>query len=373
MLVDLGRNDVGRVCESGTRRGRRAAWRSSATRTSCTSSRSVAGTLRDGRRRDRRAARGPARRHAVRRAEGPRDGDHRRARAGQARRLRRRGRLPVLHRRPRHLHRHPHASWSRTASRTSRPAAASSPTPSPTTSTRRRVAKARGVRAGDRAGRATQRGRGHDARPRSSTTTTRSPTTSSSTWASWAPRSTVVRNDARHASTSCSSARLRPRRRLARARARPTRPASRVEVDAPLPRGRRARCSASASATRRWRRRSAARVVRHAPVHGKTPTIEHDGRTIFAGLPSPLTVGALPLARRRRRRCPTCLEVDRARRRRADGHAPPRAARRGRAVPPRVGPDRPTASSCSRTSSADAQPDVLDRGASTALAVAAAT
>jgi anthranilate synthase/aminodeoxychorismate synthase-like glutamine amidotransferase len=33
------------------------------------------------------------------------------------------------------------------------------------------------------------------------------------------------------------------------------------------------------------------RVVRHVPVHGKTTTIEHDGRTIFAGLPSPLTVG----------------------------------------------------------------------------------
>ena len=32
-------------------------------------------------------------------------------------------------------------------------------------------------------------------------------------------------------------------------------------------------------------------VVRHEPVHGKTTTIEHDGRTIFEGLPSPLTVG----------------------------------------------------------------------------------
>jgi anthranilate synthase/aminodeoxychorismate synthase-like glutamine amidotransferase len=32
-------------------------------------------------------------------------------------------------------------------------------------------------------------------------------------------------------------------------------------------------------------------VIRHEPVHGKTTTIEHDGRTIFAGLPSPLTVG----------------------------------------------------------------------------------
>jgi anthranilate synthase/aminodeoxychorismate synthase-like glutamine amidotransferase len=27
------------------------------------------------------------------------------------------------------------------------------------------------------------------------------------------------------------------------------------------------------------------------PVHGKATTLEHDGRTIFAGLPSPLTVG----------------------------------------------------------------------------------
>jgi anthranilate synthase/aminodeoxychorismate synthase-like glutamine amidotransferase len=32
-------------------------------------------------------------------------------------------------------------------------------------------------------------------------------------------------------------------------------------------------------------------VVRHEPIHGKTTTIEHDGRTIFAGLTSPLTVG----------------------------------------------------------------------------------
>jgi anthranilate synthase/aminodeoxychorismate synthase-like glutamine amidotransferase len=32
-------------------------------------------------------------------------------------------------------------------------------------------------------------------------------------------------------------------------------------------------------------------VVRHVPVHGKTTTAEHDGRTIFAGLESPLVVG----------------------------------------------------------------------------------
>jgi len=33
------------------------------------------------------------------------------------------------------------------------------------------------------------------------------------------------------------------------------------------------------------------RIVRHEPVHGKTCEIEHDGRTIFQGLASPLTVG----------------------------------------------------------------------------------
>jgi anthranilate synthase/aminodeoxychorismate synthase-like glutamine amidotransferase len=33
------------------------------------------------------------------------------------------------------------------------------------------------------------------------------------------------------------------------------------------------------------------RVVRHEPVHGKSTIVEHDGRTIFSGLESPLTVG----------------------------------------------------------------------------------
>jgi anthranilate synthase/aminodeoxychorismate synthase-like glutamine amidotransferase len=33
------------------------------------------------------------------------------------------------------------------------------------------------------------------------------------------------------------------------------------------------------------------RVTLHPPVHGKATTIEHDGRTIFTGLPSPLRVG----------------------------------------------------------------------------------
>ena len=33
------------------------------------------------------------------------------------------------------------------------------------------------------------------------------------------------------------------------------------------------------------------RVMRHAPVHGKATEVEHDGRTVFAGLPPKLTVG----------------------------------------------------------------------------------
>jgi anthranilate synthase/aminodeoxychorismate synthase-like glutamine amidotransferase len=33
------------------------------------------------------------------------------------------------------------------------------------------------------------------------------------------------------------------------------------------------------------------RILLHPPVHGKATTIEHDGRTIFRGLSSPLTVG----------------------------------------------------------------------------------
>jgi anthranilate synthase/aminodeoxychorismate synthase-like glutamine amidotransferase len=33
------------------------------------------------------------------------------------------------------------------------------------------------------------------------------------------------------------------------------------------------------------------RVVRYEPIHGKTAEVEHDGRTVFEGLPSPLEVG----------------------------------------------------------------------------------
>ena len=82
------------------------------------------------------------------------------------------------------------------------------------------------------------------------------------------------------------------------------------------------------------------RVIQHEPVHGKTTTIEHDGRTIFRGLRRPLEVGryhslvvdpdapGLP-----RERAPRGGEVVMAvRHRELPG--------RGRPVPPRVGPDR---------------------------------
>ena len=50
-------------------------------------------------------------------------------------------------------------------------------------------------------------------------------------------------------------------------------------------------------------------VVRHVPVHGKTTTIEHDGRTIFAGLPSPLTVGRYHSLVVDAESVPDCFEV----------------------------------------------------------------
>jgi anthranilate synthase/aminodeoxychorismate synthase-like glutamine amidotransferase len=49
-------------------------------------------------------------------------------------------------------------------------------------------------------------------------------------------------------------------------------------------------------------------VIRHLPVHGKTGTIEHDGRTIYRGLSNPLTVGryhSLIVAED----VPDCLEI----------------------------------------------------------------
>ena len=81
------------------------------------------------------------------------------------------------------------------------------------------------------------------------------------------------------------------------------------------------------------------RVVRHVPVHGKTTEIEHDGSGLFAGLPSPMTVGRYHSLVVQEDGLPDELVAT------AHGggvlmaHAPPRAARARRAVPPGVGAD----------------------------------
>jgi anthranilate synthase/aminodeoxychorismate synthase-like glutamine amidotransferase len=50
-------------------------------------------------------------------------------------------------------------------------------------------------------------------------------------------------------------------------------------------------------------------VIRHEPVHGKTTTIEHDGRTIFEGLSSPLVVGRYHSLVVDEATLPDCFEV----------------------------------------------------------------
>ncbi len=50
-------------------------------------------------------------------------------------------------------------------------------------------------------------------------------------------------------------------------------------------------------------------VVRHQPVHGKTTAIEHDGRTVFAGVPNPLTVGRYHSLVVQEETLPDCLEA----------------------------------------------------------------
>ena len=50
-------------------------------------------------------------------------------------------------------------------------------------------------------------------------------------------------------------------------------------------------------------------VVQHMPVHGKTTTITHDGRTIYAGLDDPMVVGRYHSLVVEEASLPDCFEV----------------------------------------------------------------
>ena len=51
------------------------------------------------------------------------------------------------------------------------------------------------------------------------------------------------------------------------------------------------------------------RVIQHRPVHGKTATISHDGRTLYQGLADPLTVGRYHSLVVEEESLPDCFEV----------------------------------------------------------------
>ena len=99
----------------------------------------------------------------------------------------------------------------------------------------------------------------------------------------------VVRNDAADGRRAARPARpTASSSRPARAR-RPRRASRSRRCGASRRPG--SRRSASASGTSRWPQAFGGTVIQHEPVHGKTTTITHDGRTLYAGLAPELTVG----------------------------------------------------------------------------------
>ena len=288
MLVDLGRNDLGRVCEYGIGRRSTRSWPSRPTRTSCTSS-----------------PRSPAR---CARTSGAIDalrsvlpGGHAVGRARRSARCR------------------SSTSSSRSSAAATAARSASCPTPGdldtciyirtvvvkdgvahvqagggtvadakPDYEYEESRAKARGVAARDRAGVRSQRGLAV-MRSSSSTTTTRSPTTSSSTWASSGPSSRSCATTARRVDELLE-------RRLDRVVVSPG-PCTPNEAGI----SRRGRCaasprpacrrSASASATSRWRRRSAAASCATSPCTARRRDRARRPDDLRAACRAPLTVG----------------------------------------------------------------------------------
>ena len=284
MLVDLGRNDLGRVCEYGTVKVESFMAVETYSHVMHIVS-NVAGELRAGRERDRRPALDPPGGDALGRAQGARDADHRRARAGQARGLRRRGRLAVLRRRPRHLHLHPHRG--RQGRRRARPGGRRH--------RRRRQARlrVRGVarqgarrRAGDRAGREAAR----VAVKRVLVVDNYDSFTYNLVQylGELGAELEVVRNDA--ASVDDLLERTWDRVVVSPGPCTPNEAGISIEVMRRFPEAgvpTLGVCLGHQSLAQAF----GGKVIRHLPIHGKTTEIEHDGSGLFAGLPSPLTVG----------------------------------------------------------------------------------
>jgi hypothetical protein len=112
MLVDLGRNDIGRVCQYGSVKVPEFFIIERYSHVMHIVSH-VEGKLRPELSAFDLVRAGLPCRDGQRRAQGARHGDHRRTRTGRARTVRRHGRLLRLRRRHGHLHRHPHAGGAR--------------------------------------------------------------------------------------------------------------------------------------------------------------------------------------------------------------------------------------------------------------------